>query len=98
MATIALTHLRVRDDAWARMDPEHKDAHIRLWTDVVRRAQARLRGRTCLTARLGERSLASGYGATRYFAVCPRVDAVAPAKMRDASGWLPSLGTVCAVR
>ena len=39
MATIALTHLRVRDDAWARMDPEHKDAHIRLWTDVVRRAQ-----------------------------------------------------------
>ncbi|MGH3193064.1 MAG: DUF4192 domain-containing protein, partial [Streptosporangiaceae bacterium] len=29
----------VRDDAWARMDPGHRDAHRRLWTDVVRRAQ-----------------------------------------------------------
>ena len=31
--------LRVRDDAWARMDPAHQDAHRRLWTDVIRRAQ-----------------------------------------------------------
>ena len=36
---VALRDLRVRDDAWARMEPEHKDAHLRLWTDVVRRAQ-----------------------------------------------------------
>jgi hypothetical protein len=36
---VALRDLRVRDDAWARMDPEHTDAHLRLWTDVVRRAQ-----------------------------------------------------------
>ena len=36
--SVALTDLRVRDDAWARMDPEHRDAHLRLWTDVVRRA------------------------------------------------------------
>jgi len=36
---LALTSLRVRDDAWARMDPEHRDAHRRLWTDIVRRAQ-----------------------------------------------------------
>jgi hypothetical protein len=37
--TVALRDLRVRDDAWARMDPEHTDSHVRLWTDVVRRAQ-----------------------------------------------------------
>jgi len=37
--TVALRDLRVRDDAWARMDPEHTEAHIRLWIDVVRRAQ-----------------------------------------------------------
>jgi hypothetical protein len=36
---LALGNLRVRDDAWARMDPEHRDAHSRLWTDVVRRAE-----------------------------------------------------------
>jgi len=33
--TVALRHLRVRDDAWVRM----ARAHLRLWTDVVRRAQ-----------------------------------------------------------
>jgi hypothetical protein len=37
--TVALKDLRVRDDAWARMDPRDRDAHLRLWTDVVRRAQ-----------------------------------------------------------
>jgi hypothetical protein len=37
--SLALTHLRVRDDAWARMDPDHREAHARLWTDVVRRAE-----------------------------------------------------------
>src|SRR5271165_4637934 len=37
--TVALRDLRVRDDAWARMDPAQADAHLRLWTDVVRRAQ-----------------------------------------------------------
>jgi Domain of unknown function (DUF4192) len=35
---VTLADLRVRDDAWARMDPEHHEAHRRLWTDVVRRA------------------------------------------------------------
>lgn len=39
LLTVVLTDLRVRDDAWARMDPEHAPAHLRLWTDVVRRAQ-----------------------------------------------------------
>jgi hypothetical protein len=38
---VALTDLRVRDDAWARMVPEHTEAHLRLWTDVVRRIPAR---------------------------------------------------------
>ena len=37
--TVALRDLRVRDDAWARMDPAHRDAHRRLWIDVIRRAQ-----------------------------------------------------------
>ncbi len=37
--TVALKDLRVRDDAWARMDPGHREAHRRLWTNVVRRAQ-----------------------------------------------------------
>jgi Domain of unknown function (DUF4192) len=37
--TVALRDLRVRDDAWARMDPAHRDAHRRLWIDVTRRAQ-----------------------------------------------------------
>jgi hypothetical protein len=37
--TVALRDLRVRDDAWARMDPAHADQHRRLWIDVVRRAQ-----------------------------------------------------------
>jgi phage FluMu protein gp41 len=36
---VALRDLRVRDDAWARMDPAYSDAHQLLWTDVIRRAQ-----------------------------------------------------------
>jgi hypothetical protein len=35
---VLLADLRVRDDAWARMTPAHKAAHMRLWTDVVRGA------------------------------------------------------------
>ena len=37
--TVALRDLRVRDDAWARMDPDHLDAHRRMWIDITRRAQ-----------------------------------------------------------
>jgi hypothetical protein len=37
--SVALASFQVRDDAWARMDMEHRDAHRRLWTDVVRRAE-----------------------------------------------------------
>jgi hypothetical protein len=32
---VTLADLRVRDDAWARMEPEHRARHLRLWTDVV---------------------------------------------------------------
>lgn len=35
---VLLADIRVRDDAWARMDPAHRDAHLRLWTDVLRAA------------------------------------------------------------
>jgi hypothetical protein len=37
--TVALADLRVRDDAWARMDPRYATTHLRLLTDAVRRAQ-----------------------------------------------------------
>ena len=37
--SVALTGLWVRDDAWARMDPGHRHAHLRLWTDLTRHAQ-----------------------------------------------------------
>jgi Domain of unknown function (DUF4192) len=33
---VTLGDLRVRDDAWARMDPGFRDAHQRLWVDLVR--------------------------------------------------------------
>jgi hypothetical protein len=36
---LVLVRLRIRDDAWARMDPAHHQAHRRLWTDLARRAQ-----------------------------------------------------------
>ena len=36
---LVLEDLPVRDDAWARMDPGHNEAHLRLWTDVTRLAQ-----------------------------------------------------------
>ena len=36
--TVVLAHLAVRDDAWSRMDAGYRAAHLRLWTDVVRRA------------------------------------------------------------
>jgi Domain of unknown function (DUF4192) len=32
---LSLQSLRVRDDAWARMLPEHRKAHQRLWTDLT---------------------------------------------------------------
>jgi hypothetical protein len=34
-----LAEREVRGAAWYRMDPGHRDAHQRLWTDVTRRAQ-----------------------------------------------------------
>lgn len=37
--TVTLRDLRVRDDAWARMDPAHRSAHQRLWTDLTCRAR-----------------------------------------------------------
>jgi hypothetical protein len=37
--TLALLDLRIRDDAWARMDPAYWGDHLRLWTDLTRRAR-----------------------------------------------------------
>jgi hypothetical protein len=37
--TLALRDLQVRDDAWSRMLPEHRKAHLRLWLDLTRLAQ-----------------------------------------------------------
>jgi Domain of unknown function (DUF4192) len=36
--SVTIADLRVRDDAWARMDPRYRTEHQRLWTDVVRHA------------------------------------------------------------
>jgi hypothetical protein len=30
-----LQSLQIRDDAWARMLPEYREAHLRLWTDLT---------------------------------------------------------------
>jgi len=38
---VSLVNLPVRDDAWARMVPDHRQAHLRLWADIVRRAAGR---------------------------------------------------------
>ena len=38
LLAVVLTSLRIRDDAWARMDPQHRTAHARLWADLTRRA------------------------------------------------------------
>jgi len=35
---VLLADIRVRDDAWARMDPAHRKVHSRLWIDVLRSA------------------------------------------------------------
>jgi len=35
---VLLSDIWVRDDAWARMTPAHRDEHCRLWTDVLRAA------------------------------------------------------------
>jgi hypothetical protein len=39
LLTVALRQVRVRDDAWARMDPGQRGAHLRLWTDLTRLAR-----------------------------------------------------------
>jgi hypothetical protein len=36
--TVVLQDLRVRDDAWSRMDPRYGAAHLRMWTEIVRLA------------------------------------------------------------
>jgi GNAT superfamily N-acetyltransferase len=47
----------VRDDACTRMDPAHSGAHLRLWIDVVRRAEG-----GCLAAGLFDEVLQGGGG------------------------------------
>jgi Domain of unknown function (DUF4192) len=37
--TLSLRAIEVRDDAWARMAPDYREAHLRLWTDITRHAQ-----------------------------------------------------------
>jgi Domain of unknown function (DUF4192) len=39
--SLALRASEIRDDAWARMTPEHRVAHLRLWTDLTRHATPR---------------------------------------------------------
>ena len=59
--TVVLRDFRVRDDAWSRMRPEHRQAHARLWTDLTRLAQP---GYVCAPASLlGFVAWQSGNGA-----------------------------------
>ncbi|MBO0822045.1 MAG: DUF4192 domain-containing protein, partial [Nocardiopsaceae bacterium] len=37
--TVLLGDQYVRDDAWCRMDPDRREDHLRLWTDLTRLAQ-----------------------------------------------------------
>ena len=37
--TVVLRDMRVRDDAWSRMNPDKAPAHLRLWTDLTRMAR-----------------------------------------------------------
>lgn len=36
---VLLTHVRVRDEAWVRIDPDRVGQHILLWREVLRRVQ-----------------------------------------------------------
>jgi Domain of unknown function (DUF4192) len=73
---LVLTRLRIRDDTWARMDPAHREAHSRLWTDLVRsacvaaradRLAVRLRG----TGQSGDRPRTRRHpGGTRWPCCC----------------------------
>jgi len=59
--SVVLRDFRVRDDAWSRMRPEHREAHTRLWTDLTRLAQP---GYVCAPASLlGFVAWQSGNGA-----------------------------------
>ena len=91
----ALTRIPIRDDAWARMDPEHREAHRRLWTDLVRRAQpgyvAAPASLLALTAWQGghgalanlalDRALADTTGYTMALLLRDAIDAGAPPSM-----------------
>jgi hypothetical protein len=39
---LVLQDMRVRDDAWARMDPQYSDAHQSLWTTMLRHLPSEL--------------------------------------------------------
>lgn len=48
---LLLTHLQVRDEAWLLIDEDNRDAHIALWTHLVRRADvAYVAAPACLLA------------------------------------------------
>jgi len=73
---VALRDLRVRDDAWARMDPAHADEHQRLWTGVVRRAQPGYVAASAALLALARCRQPQGM-ARRELTICPRLDTIA---------------------
>jgi hypothetical protein len=38
---LLLTHVRVRDEAWVRIDPDQAEIHVELWRHVMRRVEER---------------------------------------------------------
>jgi Domain of unknown function (DUF4192) len=84
--TVALRDLRVRDDAWARMDPAHAGAHLRMWIDVTRRAQpGHVAAPAALLALAGSRQPQVMARAVRH-TVHPPGGTVAARKGADAAG------------
>ncbi len=89
---VLLGDIRVRDDAWARMHPAHRQAHCRLWTDVLRGADleyaaapasllaftAWQSGNGALAAMAVDRALAADPGYSMAQLLAGAVDAVLP--------------------
>jgi hypothetical protein len=89
---VLLADIRVRDDAWARMDPAHRDAHCRLWIDVLRCADFEFRpapasllaftawqsGNGAMAAMAVERALAADPDYSMAQLLAGAVDAVLP--------------------
>ncbi len=70
--TALLSDLRVRDEAWALIDPADVDPHLALWSDMTRRAQTNIAACASL---LAFAAWANGDGALANIALTRALDA-----------------------